>query len=117
MQGTGENILATGIGAEQMDKTIIDTKEMGAAGNETEQFIFGSFDKKLDIAPLIFVHCFNPAEVCLDRPFTFNHMQERPYRTAVLVTEQRDIRRTVQIVFVAAGNCRIIGRQERRKNP
>ncbi len=71
--------------------------------------------EKLHILPFIRVDGRYPSKIRFDRAFAFNRVNKRARRAAVVITEMRELRGAVEIVFVTTGNRRIIGREERRK--
>src|SRR6056297_623867 len=115
MQGSTEQILSILIRAEDVDLALFHAKKIQAARDEPEQLVTVTRHEELYIVAFILVDLGDPAKVRRHRTFTLYRMDKRPHRTAVLVTELRDLRRTVGVILVAARDGRIVRRQERRE--
>ena len=127
MQGSREDILATRIGTEEVNAAaLVNTEQVGIEldarpgierlARQVDVDLEGSFDKRIADNGGYLRSLFHPAEVRLNPAVTFNHMQKRPY-PAVLIAENIGIVGAPLVVFVAAGDRRIVGRQKGAKIP
>ena len=116
MEGPGIDILTRAIGAENVDLTLIDAKQMSAEVHP-EEGVFIALREQNHVATGFPVDLCHPAKVGLDRTASFVGVDERSKGKAIFIPKLWNLRRAILIVLIAARNRRIIGRQERCEEP